>query len=276
MKRLFILLAAMLLVFSGCGEKAATASAAAEAHSGDWGTDYFGTMTGATLAAGEVVPSAEEASLVEDTEGVFRLREADTPNYRGNLTEDSICSYLQGSGSYDKGLEWSGDWCYIDAGGGKMFYSFGCGICCLTNMYCTLTGNDCDPGEMYAWAKEETSYSPGPGGGAIDWPEIDQMCKSWGIGGTLCPKPEDYSLFQQDMASATTIMVLVSSEEDDAIWQNLPGHYVNLWLYNPEDDTVFMSDSRGPATNRTRVALRDVYNALLTSDSYEYQYYLIE
>ena len=274
MKRLYILLAAMLLLFSGCGGAAGSSAAGASNHSADWGKDYFGAMTGATLPSAEVLPSTEEASLQEATETVSQVREADAQSYWGTITEDRIFSYLQGSGSYDKGLEWAGDWCYIDAGGGRMFYSFGCGICCLTNMYCTLTGNPCTPGEMYEWAKEETSYSPGPGGGAIDWPEIDQMCQSRGFGGTLCRKPEEYSQFQRHMASATTIMVLVSSEEDDAIWKDLPGHYVNLWLYDPAEDTVFLSDSRGPATNRTRVALRDVYNALLTSESY--QYYLIE
>lgn len=270
MKRLFILLTAVVLLFSGCGSTVETAPSLAD--STDWGQDYFGAMTGTTLPSGEIL-SAEEETPVSQSGTASQVREADSQTYRGNITEDRIYSYLQGNGSYDKGLEWAGPWCYIDAGGGKMFYSFGCGICCLSNMYCTLTGDTCTPDEMYQWAKDMTSYSPGPGGGAIDWPEIDELCQSFGFGGELCRKPEDYSVFQEQMASATTIMVLVSSDEDDAIWQNLPGHYVNLWLYDADEDTVFMSDSRGPATNRTRVSLRDVYNALLTSQ--EYQYYII-
>lgn len=270
MKRCLILLMALLFLFSGCSESpASTASALAAEESDSWGDDFFGWTTAGSIPS---AVRANNAAQFQHYDGSAVLEE-DTPVILGNITEDAICSYLQGSGSYEKGVDWSGDWCYIDAGGGRLFNSFGCGLCCLTNMYCTLTGNSCTPGDMFYYAKAASSYSPGPGGGAIDWDAIDQLCTSFGFGGTLCVKPEDYSVFQQDMASATTIMVLVSSYEDEAIWQNLPGHYVNLWLYNPEDDTVFLSDSRGPATNRTRVSLYDVYRALYTSD--EYQYYLI-
>lgn len=272
MRRFFVISVALLVLLSGCSESAFPSEPTSFTdNSSTWGENFFGeALIEAPCSDAELLsPSEKEAAVISNT----ALLEEDVPVIFDDLTEDDIFSYLQGNGSYDKGLDWAGDWCYIDAGEGRMFYSFGCGLCCLANMYSTLTADVCTPGEMYELAKEQTGYSPGPDGGAIDWPYIDQICRLYGFGGTLCAKPDDYAQFQQDMASAITIMVLVSSYEDDAIWQDLPGHYVNLWLYDADTDTVFMSDSRAPSTNRTRVALSDVYNALLTSNPY--QYYLI-
>ena len=45
---------------------------------------------------------------------------------------------------------------------------------------------------------------------------------------------------------------------------------INIWLYNSEDDTVFLADSGNPGHNRQRIPLRYVYDALKTSDVYQY------
>ena len=41
--------------------------------------------------------------------------------------EDAVFSYLQGTKSYEKEKEWSGAWCYEEAGG-QQFSQFGCGL----------------------------------------------------------------------------------------------------------------------------------------------------
>lgn len=262
MKRILLTLLALALL-AGCGAENETVSAG---ESAPWGESVFGEMPTETVEQADAPPEYEASFS-----GSAGLQEADS--HVSHVPEEQIYSYLQGNKAYENGEKWAGAWTYIDAGG-REFSTFGCGLCCMANMYSTLTDDVCTPEDIYYWAQEYTTYRPGPGGGAIDWPEIDDLSRMYGFGGTLKQKPENYEVFQQDMAKAKTIMVLVSSEYDDTIWKNLPGHYVNLWLYDAADDTVFMTDSRGPATNRSRVALRDVYNALLEDDPY--QYYLVE
>ena len=47
--------------------------------------------------------------------------------------EDAVFSYLQGTKSYEKEKEWSGAWCYEEAGG-QQFSQFGCGLCSMANI----------------------------------------------------------------------------------------------------------------------------------------------
>ena len=182
--------------------------------------------------------------------------------------EQIIYSYLQGVKSYEKGLKWTGDWCNISAGN-QTFSQFGCGICCLSNMYSTFSEEECDPSLMYELCKEYTDYNPDSGVGALSWSQIDTMCHKLDCPGTLAKKPDDYSEFQKMAKENTTLLVLVSSNNDTAIWKDVPGHYVNLWLYDESSDQVFLTDSKGPKRNRTYVDLQDVYNALKTSSSYQ-------
>lgn len=184
------------------------------------------------------------------------------------LTEDDIYSYLQGIKSFEKGNEWAGSWCYEEAGG-QQFSQFGCGVCCLSNMYSTLYREDCPPDIMYQWAQQYSNYTPDAGVGALSWDQLVCVCNSLDIPCELSEKPADYAEFQQMAASNQTLLVLVSSNNDDTIWQNVPGHYVNLWLYDAETDTVFLTDSKGPKNNRCRVPLSDVYAALKTSSSFQ-------
>ena len=57
---------------------------------------------------------------------------------------------------------------------------------------------------------------------------------------------------------------------DDTYWHGVEGHYVNIWQYNSEDDTVFLADSGNPDHNRQRIPLRYIYDALKTYNNYQY------
>ena len=122
---------------------------------------------------------------------------------------------------------------------------------------------------MYELCKEYTDYNPDSGVGALSWSQIDTMCHKLDCPGTLAKKPDDYSEFQKMAKENTTLLLLVSSNNDTAIWKDVPGHYVNHWLYDESSDQVFLTDSKGPKRNRTYVDLQDVYNALKTSSSYQ-------
>ena len=50
----------------------------------------------------------------------------------------------------------------------------------------------------------------------------------------------------------------------------MSGHYVNIWLYDPTDETVLLADSGNPEHNRQRIPLRYVYDAMKTSSRYQY------
>ena len=49
-----------------------------------------------------------------------------------------IYTYLQGPKSWNQGIDWSGEWgeSYMDGGS---FGGFGCGLCCMANIYSSLT-----------------------------------------------------------------------------------------------------------------------------------------
>ena len=83
-------------------------------------------------------------------------------------------------------------------------------------------------------------------------------------------KPEGYEQFQEQMRETPMAVVLVCSADDDTFWENTGGHYVNISLYNPDMDVVFLADPGGPDRNRTWIPLRYVYDALKTSSQYQY------
>ena len=72
-----------------------------------------------------------------------------TPN-----PEDEIYTFLQGPKSWNSRLEWSGEWgeSYVDGG---YFGGFGCGLCCMANIYSSLTPYQCSPVDMYHYAKKQ-------------------------------------------------------------------------------------------------------------------------
>ncbi|MCI8327467.1 MAG: chaperonin [Lachnospiraceae bacterium] len=183
--------------------------------------------------------------------------------------EDVIFSYLQGIKSYEKGKEWSGPWCYEEAGG-QQFSQFGCGLCSMANIYSSLSGKECTPLEMYEHAQEVSVYNPKRGVGAIGWDAIRVTLQKTGFECELGRKPLSYEEFQKLARENQCLLVLVSSDNDDTYWQDTPGHYVTLWLYQSDRDKVFLADSSRSSRNRKWIPLRYVYDALKTSSPQQY------
>lgn len=180
--------------------------------------------------------------------------------------EDGVYSFLQGPKSWKEGREWSGRWGteYYDGGS---FGGFGCGFCCMANIYSTLTGYKCTPLDIYEWTKKKTSYG---GGGAVAWPFMRKAMSDIGFAVELGEKPSTYQAFQTEMERAGAMLVLVSSSNDDSYWKDTPGHYVTLFLYNSEMGEVFLTDSGDPKHNRHWVSLKLIYKALKTSSDFQY------
>ena len=72
------------------------------------------------------------------------------------------------------------------------------------------------------------------------------------------------------MKQTEAMLVLVSGYNDDSYWKNTPGHYVTLFLYDEENEDVFLTDSGDPEHNRSRVPLKTIYKALKTSSDFQY------
>jgi len=188
--------------------------------------------------------------------------------YEESEREKKIYSYNQ-LPPHDTGrTRWSGDWYAIEEGG-QIFANFGCGICCISNIYSTFVQRPVDPGQMMTVAKTYSSYKPNSKAGAIDWSQMKQLCEKLGMTAQIRKKPQDYAQFQQDVYTADATVVLVCKDDDPGLWFYTNGHYVTLWEYDPYDDTVFVTDSSG-LFNRERVYLRDVYDALKTRSSHQY------
>lgn len=207
--------------------------------------------------------STEKSNQQEQTEE----KKAETKEEK--QPEDDIYTYLQGIKSYEKGKKWTGKWCYEQAGE-IQFSSFGCGLCCIANVVSTTTETKIDPGEAYQTAQEVSSYSPDSAGGAIGWSDMMTTLNHYGVQGKLMNKPETYEEFQQDMSSSLTLVALISSDNDNSYWKDVPGHYITLWLYNSDTDQVFLGDSAKPSYNRQWISLRTVYDALKTSSTSQY------
>ncbi len=180
--------------------------------------------------------------------------------------EKGVYSFLQGPKSWKEGREWSGKWGkeYYDGGS---FGAFGCGFCCMANMYSTLTEYKCTPIDMYEWTKKNTSYG---GGGAVAWPFMRKIMSDNGFTVKLGEKPPTYKEFQAEVEQAQSMLVLISSYNDDSYWQDTPGHYVTLFLYNRETGKAFLTDSGDPEHNRSWISLKLIYKALKTSSDFQY------
>ena len=156
------------------------------------------------------------------TEGA--VRPVPTPD-----ATERIATYLQGPKSWKARREWSGRWGteYYDGGS---FGGFGCGLCCMANIYCSLTDYRCSPLDMYRYAMKESMYA---GGGAIDWG------------------------YMKDTMTAAGFTCNV-------------GHYVTLFLYDENTDRIFLADSGDPAHNRHWVPLKKIYRSLKTANNWQY------
>ena len=183
--------------------------------------------------------------------------------------EDAVFSYLQGTKSYEKEKEWSGAWCYEEAGG-QQFSQFGCGLCSMANVYSTVSGNKCTPLQMYEYAQEVSTYNPHSGLGAIGWDAMRETLQTMGMECEMGRKPSSYEEFQQLAKDSRCLLVLISSNSDDTFWKDMPGHYVTLWLYDEKKDEVFLADSSGPSRNREWIPLQTAYDALKRNSPQQY------
>lgn len=185
------------------------------------------------------------------------------------LSEEKVYTFLQGPKSWSEGITWSGEWCG-EMAGGNSFGGFGCGLCCMANIYSTLSGYECSPLDMYEYAKDVSAYYPTGKSGAISWEDMSKTLKKTGFDSDLRRKPDTYEEFRGQMMQAKSAVVLISSYNDDTFWKATGGHYVNIWLYNNKTEEVFLAEPGSPDNNRSWIPLKYVYDALKTSSDYQY------
>lgn len=180
--------------------------------------------------------------------------------------EDNVYSFLQGPKSWKERRPWAGKWGkqYHD---GASFGAFGCGFCCMANIYSTMTEYKCSPLDIYAYSKKRTLYG---GGGAISWQLMRKVMADIGFTVELGEKPPTYNGFREVIKRSQALLVLVSSYNDDSYWKDTPGHYVMLFLYDDGAQDAFLTDSGDPEHNRQRVPLKTIYKALKTSSDFQY------
>ncbi|MCM1225440.1 MAG: hypothetical protein NC548_64445 [Lachnospiraceae bacterium] len=180
--------------------------------------------------------------------------------------EDNVYSFLQGPKSWKERRPWSGKWGkeYHD---GSSFGAFGCGFCCMANIYSTTTEYKCSPLDIYEYSKKKTLYG---GGGAISWQLMRKTMTDIGFSVELGEKPSTYAQFRETASQSQALLVLVSSYDDDSYWKNTPGHYVTLFLYDDGVQDAFLTDSGDPKHNRQRIPLKTIYKALKTSSDFQY------
>ena len=223
--------------------------------------------TEAAEALSETIQEQTEIESQAQTEAVQGI--PGTRKALSDLEETDIYTFMQGPKAWKSKVDFSGSWC-SEVLADQEFSVFGCGLCVLANIYSTLTPCDCSPLDMFYYAREVSGYSPVSGFGAIDWPYMRQTLKTTGITAKLRRKPSDYARFQKAVSESLCTVALISSYYDDTYWHDVEGHYVTIWLYNSEDDTVFLSDSGNPDHNRQRIPLRYIYDALKKASQYHY------
>lgn len=190
------------------------------------------------------------------------------PEVRKRVDTRQIYSYLQGPRSWKEKRAWSGYWgnTYMDGG---MFGAFGCGLCCMANVYSSVTPSYCkaSPVDMYRFAKKNTWYW---GGSAIDWPYMVKGMRKAGIHCGVKRKPKRYSAFKRDIETSKCAIVLISSYDSACYWKHTPGHYVTIFAYNKNNDRVFLADSGDPSHNRHWVSLKKIYRSLKKASRFQY------
>ncbi len=186
-----------------------------------------------------------------------------------DIQEEDVYTFLQGPRSWGEGIPWSGEWALFEING-NCFGGFGCGLCCLANIYDTLSPYEVSPWDMCEYAMRVTDYAPTSSMGAIEWIYMKQTLERCGFTCGLYCKPATYEQFKEQMEGMKSSIVLVSSGADDTYWQGTPGHYVNIWLYRAEDESVFLAEPGNPENNRSRIPLRYVYDALKTVSRFQY------
>ncbi len=183
--------------------------------------------------------------------------------------EAEVYSFFQGPQAWYAGRTWAGEWSLKDIQG-KNFGVFGCGLCCLANIYNTVSPYEVSPWDMLEYSQSVSGYSPSASAAAIGWWDLQKTLTTCGIDTDLYRKPMTYGEFQQHIKNSQGALVLVSSANDNTYWPTTKGHYVTIWLYDEETDTVFLSDPGAYQRNRQRIPLTYVYNALKTASNYQY------
>lgn len=201
--------------------------------------------------------------------GVVQSESVPSESESASEEEPVIYTFLQGQKSYEQEILWSGAWCDYEEGG-KVFGHFGCSLCCMANIYDTMSPYQCSPLDFLTFTKEATSYDPSGGSAALGWMEMRLAMESAGIACELYNKDDSFDIFAQMIKDNRTAIVLVCSSNDDTIWKNESGHYVNIWDYDEETGEVFLADPASPSRNRTQVSLQHIYDALKTTSSYQY------
>lgn len=182
---------------------------------------------------------------------------------------ENIYTFLQGPKSFEEMRPWSGEWCQKIVKW-HSFGAFGCGHCCMANIYSSLSPYECSPFDMFQYATQVTDYYPSKESGAIGWRDMRTTLRAAGLSCDLHRKPATYEEFQEQMGQAKSAIVLVCSGNDDTFWKDTGGHYVNIWLYQKDTDMVFLAEPGDPDNNRTWIPLRYVYDALKTVSQYQY------
>ena len=184
-------------------------------------------------------------------------------------SDDEVYSFLQGPKSWNRGVPWSGEWCmYYEMG--HYFGAFGCGFCCIANIYSTLTPYTCSPLDAYEYAQIAGGYTMSYQSAAISWGSLKMTLRHCGFACDVYYKPDTYEEFVENIANCESAIVLVCSANDDTFWEDTPGHYVNIWNYEASDGTVFLCEPGSPTNNRARIPLYYVYNALKTTSKFQY------
>lgn len=216
-----------------------------------------------------------KAQVSERTFGTAEKKRPETEKTAEPTTEPTrkpvdktlqIYTYLQGPKSWNQGIDWSGEWgeSYMDGGS---FGGFGCGLCCMANIYSSLTPYQCSPVDMYRYAKKHTGYG---GGMAIDWGYIRRGLTSLGLHCHVERKQETYHEFRENIRKSKCAIVLVSSANSTVHWKNTPGHYVTIFEFQEKTDKVFLADSGDPDHNRRWIHLKKVYRSLKTASNWQY------
>ena len=219
-----------------------------------------------TVAKNDPVRKAETTKVPNKT---AEPMESPTPSMKPTEKPDEtkkLYTYLQGPKSWKRGIDWSGEWGeqYMDGGS---FGGFGCGMCCMANVYSSLTEYQCSPVDMYRFAKKHTGYG---GGMAIDWGYMRRSLTRLGFQCHVEHKQETYRQFRQNISDAKCAIVLVSSSNSTVHWKNTPGHYVTIFAYDKKHDRVFLADSGDPDHNRKWISLKKIYRSLKTASNWQY------
>lgn len=219
-----------------------------------------------TVFAGASIENLEELEKIQKAGLTGSNRKK---RHKKKITKDQIYSFLQGPRAWEEKRDWSGEWYQVEING-RRFGSFGCGFCCMANIYDTLSKREGSPLEMCNYVTKVTEYYPSSESGAVSWEHMEKTLQKCGMETALRRKPKSYKRFQKQMRKNPTMIVLISSSYDTKFWTDTGGHYVNIWDYDAKKDEVFLAEPGDPDKNRCRMPLRYVYDALKEVSPYQY------